>query len=306
MHTSNRNNKVISLANRIAEKQIPDAAQENKKYKSGTRVIAITSGKGGVGKTNIVANLGYVLSLLGKKILLFDADLGLGNIDVLLGIAPRYNLSHVIMGEKSIPEIIVDGPGNMKILPASSGIHELTSLSEDHKQKFLSELNLLIEPVDILLIDTAAGISSNVIYFNMSANEIMVVVSPEPASITDAYALMKVLSLKYSENHFKLLINSASCINEAEDVFRQLQLVSDRFLNISIEYMGHVIYDKKVVKSIKRQKIVCERYPDSIASECFIKLAKKICDSPAPILPEKNNRFSWKNLFIRRHAQERI
>ena len=306
MNTTYRNNKVISLTNRIAEKQIPDAAQKNRKHKSGTRVIAITSGKGGVGKTNIVANLGYTLSLLGKKVLLFDADLGLGNIDVLLGLAPKYNLSHVIMGEKRVSEIIVDGPGNMKILPASSGIHELTSLSEDHKQKFLYELNLLIEPVDILLIDTAAGISSNVIYFNISANEIMVVASPEPASITDAYALMKVLSLKYSENHFKLLINSASCINEADDVFRQLQLVSDRFLNISLEYMGYVIYDQQVVKSIKRQKIVCEKYPDSRASECFMELAKKICESPTPILPDNDNRFSWKNLFMRKYAQERI
>ena len=304
MYTTDRNSKVINLANRIADKQIPDAAYQKKKHQSNTRVIAITSGKGGVGKTNIVANLGYALSKLGKKVLLFDADLGLGNIDVLLGLAPKYNLSHVIMGEKSIPEIIIDGPGNMKILPASSGIHELTSLSEEHKQKFLSELNLFIEPVDILLIDTAAGISSNVIYFNISANEIMVVASPEPASITDAYALMKVLSLKYSEKHFKLLINSASCINEADDVFRQLQLVSDRFLNISIEYMGYVVYDKKVVTSIKRQKIVCESYPSALASKCFMELAKKICESTTPRPPEKNNGFFWKNLFMGNYHQE--
>jgi flagellar biosynthesis protein FlhG len=301
MHTTDRNNKVISLSKRISKQQNPEAALNSKKYKPETRVIAITSGKGGVGKTNIVANLGYALSCLGKKILLFDADLGLGNIDVLLGIAPRYNLSHVIMGEKSIPEIIVDGPGNMKILPASSGINELANLSEGQQQKILSELNLIIDPVDILLIDTAAGISSNVIYFNVSAHEIMVVASPEPASITDAYALMKVLSIKYSENYFKLLINSASSINEADDVFRQLQLVTNRFLNISLEYMGHVIYDKQVVKSIKQQKIVCEKYPGAMASECFMNLAKRICESPTPSLPDGSNSFFWKNLFMRKY-----
>jgi flagellar biosynthesis protein FlhG len=301
MHTTDRNNKVISLAKRISKQQNQAAAPNNKKYNSETRVMAITSGKGGVGKTNIVANLGYALSCLGKKILLFDADLGLGNIDVLLGIAPRYNLSHVIMGEKSIPEIIVDGPGNMKILPASSGINELANLSEKQQQKILSELNLIIDPVDILLIDTAAGISSNVIYFNVSAHEIMVVASPEPASITDAYALMKVLSLKYSEKYFKLLINSASSINEADDVFRQLQLVTNRFLNISLEYVGHVIYDKQVVRSIKQQKIVCEQYPGAMASACFMELAKRICESPTPSLPDGSNSFFWKNLFMRKY-----
>ncbi len=296
MHTTDLNSKVISLAGRIAGKQKTEAALRNKEYKPDTRVIAITSGKGGVGKTNIVANLGYALSQLGKKVLLFDADLGLGNIDVLLGLTPRYNLSHVILGEKSIPEIIVDGPGNMKILPASSGIHELTNLSEGQQQKILLELDLLIEPVDILLIDTAAGISSNVIYFNISAHEIMVVASPEPTSITDAYALMKVLSLKYAATHFKLLINSASSVDEADDIFRQLQLVADRFLDISIEYMGYVICDKQVVRTVKQQKIVCEKYPDAAASKCFMELAQKICESPPASLLAGADKFFWKKL----------
>ncbi len=296
MYTTDLNSKVISLAGRMAGKQKAEAALRNKEHKPDTRVIAITSGKGGVGKTNIVANLGYALSRLGKKVLLFDADLGLGNIDVLLGLAPKYNLSHVILGEKSIPEIIVDGPGNMKILPASSGIHELTNLSEGQQQKIMSELDLLIEPVDILLIDTAAGISSNVIYFNLSAHEIMVVASPEPTSITDAYALMKVLSLKYSATHFKLLINSASSVDEADDIFRQLQLVSDRFLDISIEYMGYVICDKQVVRSVKQQKIVCEKYPAAAVSKCFMELAQKICESPPASLLAGVNKFFWKKL----------
>lgn len=301
MCATDQNNKVISLTGRIAAKQKQEAVLKHKKYTSGVRVISITSGKGGVGKTNIVANLGYALNCLGKKVLLLDADLGLGNIDVLLGIAPRYNLSHVIMGEKSISEIIVEGPGNIKILPASSGIRELTNLSEEQKQKILYELNLLADPIDILLIDTAAGISSDVIYFNLSAHEIMVIVTPEPTSITDAYALMKVLSIKYSEKHFKLLINSASSVNEANDVFRQLQLVANKFLNISIEYMGYIIYDKNIIRSVKQQKIVCEKYPGTLASECFMELARKICVSPTPILPDGSEKYFWKNLFMKKY-----
>jgi flagellar biosynthesis protein FlhG len=167
------------------------------------RVIAITSGKGGVGKTNIVANMGYTLCKAGKRVLIFDADLGLGNMDVLLGLTPQYNLSHVIKGQKRLSEIIVNGPGQLKILPASSGIQELTKLTHSQKVDLFNELNLLLSDYDIVLIDTAAGISSNVLYFNASASEIMVVVTPEPTSITDAYALMKVLSVKYNEKHFR-------------------------------------------------------------------------------------------------------
>jgi len=173
------------------------------------RVIAITSGKGGVGKTNIVANLGYALCKAGKRVLIFDADLGLGNLDVLLGLTPRYNLSHVLEGQKRLSDIVISGPGQLKILPASSGIQELTRLTHSQKMNLYTDLNVLLADYDIVLIDTAAGISSNVLYFNASANEIMVVVTPEPTSITDAYALMKILSVKYQEKHFRLLVNLA-------------------------------------------------------------------------------------------------
>jgi flagellar biosynthesis protein FlhG len=206
-------NNVIRLADRVIKPKTDGPHKSRRKRTSNTRVISVTSGKGGVGKTNIVANLGYAFARLGKKVLILDADLGLGNLDVLLGLAPKFNLSHVIMGEKSVNDIIVEGPGKMLILPASSGIQELTQLTQSQKVQILSELDQLMGAVDILFIDTAAGISSNVMDFNVTAHEIIVVVSPEPTSITDAYALMKVLALKYAQKCCKVIINLAGTNN---------------------------------------------------------------------------------------------
>jgi len=287
-------NKVINLSRRREQINGRSGAKNNPKRNSKARVIAITSGKGGVGKTSIVANLGYAFTKLGKKVLILDADLGLGNLDVLLGLAPKYNLSHVIMGEKTIEDILIEGPGKMKILPASSGIQELTNLNRKQKINILTQLDQLIDSVDVLFIDTAAGISSNVMDFNATAQEIVVVVSPEPTSITDAYALMKVLSLKYSEKICKLLVNKTTRPEEGREVFRQLHLVTDRFLDINIEYLGYIIEDEKVTRGVKSQKIVSELFPDTQASRCFRDLARKISAMPPAILPKDGS-----NLFLR-------
>jgi flagellar biosynthesis protein FlhG len=236
---------------------------------------------------------------LGKKVLILDADLGLGNLDVLLGLAPKYNLSHVIMEEKTIEDILIEGPGKMKILPASSGIQELTNLTRQQKINILTQLDRLIDTVDILFIDTAAGISPNVMDFNATAQEIVVVVSPEPTSITDAYALMKVLSLKYSEKVCKLLVNMTTRPEEGREVFRQLHLVTDRFLDIHIEYLGCIFNDEKVTRGVKSQKIVSELFPDTQASKCFKDLARKISAMPPENLPKGGS-----NLFLRHLGSE--
>ena len=271
-------------------------SKKRESRESHTRVIAVTSGKGGVGKSNIVANLGFMLGRLGKKVLILDADLGLGNLDVLLGLAPKYNLSHVITGAKAISEIAVEGPGKIKIIPASSGIQELSDLTDEQKTRMLTDLDLLIDSVDFFLIDTGAGISSNVMHFNSSAQEIMVVVCPEPNSITDAYALMKVLSLDYSRKHFKLVVNMANSSKEATEVYRQLVLVADRFLDIKIEYMGHVLTDEKVKKGVRLQQVVSEIHPDTKASRCFDSLAKKMLESRPTNFPEGDTNFFWRKL----------
>ncbi len=274
-------NNVIDLTDKLAEKGGSPEMRPRRTHKSNTRIIAITSGKGGVGKTNIVANLGYAFTQMDKRVLIFDADLGLGNLDVLLGLAPKYNISHVATGIMDMSDIIITGPGNMRILPASSGIESLTRLSDQQKVRLRDSLDRMLDSVDIFLIDTGAGISSNVMYFNSNAHEIMVIVSPEPTSITDAYALMKVLHLHYSQTRFRLIVNFAKTAQEADELYRQLNKVTDKFLNITLEYMGYILSDKELQKGVKLQRVVSEICPNSDASRCFATLAKKICDTPA-------------------------
>jgi flagellar biosynthesis protein FlhG len=223
-------------------------------------------------------------------VLILDADLGLGNLDVLLGITPRYNLSHVINGEKEIDSIITAGPGNMNVLPAASGVQELTLLTKKQKREIMQALDKLNRSFDLLLIDTSAGISSNVMYFNLAAQEIFVVVTPELTSITDAYALMKVLSMNYSRNEFRLLVNMAKNSREAYDVYKQLCVVTDRFLNISISYIGFVLLDHNVGKGLSRQGIVSDLFPDSRASRCIFSLAEQIGKWPPFFSPNVGNK----------------
>ncbi|MCK5568536.1 MAG: MinD/ParA family protein, partial [Spirochaetes bacterium] len=174
---------------------------------NGPMVVAVTSGKGGVGKTNIVGNLAIAYQRMKKKTLIFDADLGLANIDIIYGINPKHTIEEVISGEKELSRVIVKGPEGVDVIPASSGVHELSHLSEGHKINLLNEFDILNSKYDILLIDTGAGISSNVTYFNLAAQERIVVVTPEPTSITDAYALMKVMYKKHGVKNFYLLMN---------------------------------------------------------------------------------------------------
>lgn len=241
----------------------------------------MSSGKGGVGKTNSVVNLAVALAETGKKVMLLDADLGLGNLDVLLGLAPKYNLGHLLRGEKAIGDILVEGPAGIKILPASSGVQELTNLSLEQRLALRSHLESIGADIDVLIIDTGAGISNNVLFFNMAAHEIVVVVTPEPTSITDAYALMKVLCKRHGERKFKLLVNTARSRKEAMEVYRKLSLVAERFLNISVDYLGCVLNDENVLRSVLRQKAVMELYPDTAASLCFKEIADAIWDFPA-------------------------
>ncbi len=262
------------------------------------RVISVGSGKGGVGKTNVVANLAFAFTRLGKKVLVFDADLGLANIDVLLGLTPKYNIQHLLDRQKSVFEILTKGPGGMSILPASSGVLELVDLDESQKIFLLSELDLVAETVDILLIDTAAGISSNVLYFNMAAEESIVVVTPEPTSITDAYALIKVLSTKYRKESFTILINSAQNGEEAKEAFKKISLAVDRFLgSISVDYLGFVPFDEKLPIAVKHQRPVLEIYPQALSSRCFMEMAKTLLEKPMPQRTYGQVQFFWQHLF---------
>ena len=260
------------------------------------KVISVTSGKGGVGKTNVVVNLAYALTQSGKKVLVLDADMGLGNIDVMLGLAPEYNLYHLINGEKNLSEVITSGPGGMKILPAGSGIQELSELTTNQKLNLLTELDRIDSTIDIVLIDTAAGISGNVMYFNTAAQDIIVVASPEPTSMTDAYALMKILHTKYGVSRFRLLVNMVKDSGEGRDVYRKLSSAADKFLNISIDYIGHFIQDKSVRMSLLNQRSVVDLYPGSDAGKCYSSLARTVCGWPVNKDIKGNIQFLWRRL----------
>jgi len=252
-------------------------AMRRKKSHDETRVIAVTSGKGGVGKTNITANFAYLLSRMGKKALLLDADAGLANIDVILGITPNYNLCHVLRGEKTLREVIVNGPGGIKILPSASGIQEMAELSKGHKLTLLDELDGLDEDIDFMLIDTAAGITGNVMYFNMAAKEVIVVVSTEPTSLTDAYALIKILCQAYRTQRFMLLVNMAKDSTEAKEVYLRLNNATNHFLSLPIEYLGYIPYDQDVPKAVKKQRLLVESFPDSKAARSMAEIVEKLC-----------------------------
>ena len=262
------------------------------------KVISVSSGKGGVGKTNVTANLGLAFAQLGKEVLILDADLGLANIDVLLGITARYSIDHLFRREKKFSEILVKGPGGMSIMPASSGVLELVDLEENQKIFLLNELDHLAMNVDVLLIDTGAGISANVLYFNMAAAESIILVTPEPTSITDAYALMKVLSTKFQKKNFMILVNLASGAQEAKEVFKKLNIAVDRFLgSLSLDYLGFIPLDESIPKAVKHQRAVLEIYPRSHFSKRIKELAKMISERPITRCDHGNVQFFWKQLL---------
>lgn len=266
------------------------------------RVISVTSGKGGVGKTNITANLAYLLAGQKKRTLVLDADAGLANIDVVLGINSPYNLYHVLNGEKTLSEAIISGPRGIKILPSASGIPEMAELSRGQKLTLIDELNTLNDSLDFMLIDTSAGISSNVMYFNMAAKEIIVVTTPEPTAMTDAYALIKVLYQRHAKRRFRMIVNMVKSANEAREIYSRLSNATDHFLNLTIEYLGYIVLDDKVRESVRQQKLVAELYPECPAVKCLTKISEKIS---AETLEEYENgsiKFFWENIIDKSRA----
>lgn len=262
------------------------------------RVICISSGKGGVGKTNVATNLAYSLAQKKKKVLLLDADLNLANVDVLLGLTPKFNLHHVFTEEKNLTDVLVKGPGGFWILPASSGVMEMGDLTEDQKLFFLSEMENLGQDIDIMIIDTAAGINNNVIYFNLGAQERIIVLTPEPTSLTDAYALIKVLSTRHDIKKYRILVNVAKNEKEALSVYRKLSMVADRFLEtLSLDYLGYIPYDQKLPDSVRKQKLISEIYPKSIASQMLKEVATQISEEEVNQQPDGNIKFFWRDIF---------
>lgn len=245
------------------------------------KIIAVTSGKGGVGKSNVILNTACALAGLGKKVLVLDADFGLANIDVLAGITVRSTLAHVVKGERSISDILVDGPSGITIIPASSGLQEMADMSISDRERLMEQMSGLDWQGDFMLIDTGAGISANVVDILLAVPEVVVVTLPEPTAITDAYAIIKVMSQRGSSARIRLLVNQASDQAEGADTFERLRRVVKRFLPVDLEYLGYVASDSRLVDAVMRQTPVVEAFPRSLSARCFHELARKIANLPA-------------------------
>ena len=246
------------------------------------RVIAVTSGKGGVGKTNVSVNLGVSLASMGRNVMLMDADLGLANVDVMLGLRPRFNLSHVISGERPLDEVLVDGPEGLKIVPASSGLSSMASLEPAEHAGVIRAFSELNHPLDVLLIDTAAGISDSVVAYTKASQEVIVVLCDEPTSITDAYALIKLLNREYGMHRFRVLANMVSSVQAGNDLYRKILQVTDRYLDVALDFVGSIPNDDYLRKAIQRQKSVVDAFPRCKSSLAFKKLAQKADSWPMP------------------------
>lgn len=268
-----------------------------KRNKGLMKKIAITSGKGGVGKTNVVINLAIALQRMKKKITIFDADLGLANIDILLGLTPKYNIVNLISDNFPIEKIMIEGPSGIKIIPASSGIQEITNLDPFQEEKLLQELAKVEDFTDILLIDTAAGISNLVLSFLLSSEEIVLVTNSEPTSIVDAYAVVKVVSKYDMEKPISVIVNSVRSNEEGEIVYNQLKTTVDRFLGRDISLLGFLPYDESVIESVKRQEAVLEAFPKSEVSRAFSNLSRILLNKLSWVKPTERSDESWKKML---------
>ena len=290
--------KLVESESKNIYKLRRDGTVESNPGANDPRVIAVSSGKGGVGKTNAVVNLAIACRRMGKRVLIFDADLGLANIDVMFGLNPKYNIENIISGEKDLSQVIVHGPEGVDIIPASSGVQELTHLTEGQKINLLNEFDMLNCMYDVLLIDTGAGVSSNVIYFNLAAEERMVVATPEPTSVTDAYALIKILFFQYGVKNFYLLLNMVKDENEAKSVYGNFSKVVARFMGgISIEYAGFIPHDNLLRDSVARRKPVMCAYPEAASSDSFKIVAGYLMSRQNNRRIDGNIKFFWKRLI---------
>lgn len=245
-------------------------------------VITVTSGKGGVGKTNVVVNLAVQLRKAGKRVVIIDADFGLANIEVMFGIVPKSTLSDVMNGKKTITEILTEGPLGVKFISGGSGVQDLIRLKDNQLSYFIKNLNLLDKITDFIIIDTGAGLTDAVLNFSKAADQILLVTTPEPTSITDAYALVKTLRSQHHSElpQIKLLVNRVENEAEGKEIYAKLRQVSRRFLDIEIDHLGSIPYDKDLVRSVKMQQPVSISFPKSDVSRSFETVIGKILNVP--------------------------
>lgn len=263
------------------------------------RTVCITSGKGGVGKTNFTINLAIELSKLDNRVVIIDADLGLSNIDVIVGSISKYTLLDIIHNNKTVEEVMVTGPNNIKIISGGSGIVELVDMPSDSIQNLIEKLHIINDYADIILIDTGAGLSNSVLAFALAADEVIVVTTPEPTSITDAYAMIKTIKSKENDKKIKVIVNRVENIKEGNTTFEKLQNASKRFLSMDLEKLGYVHEDNNVRRSVKKQVPFIMEYPNSTVSKNIKLIATNFLNSGDIDTKYKDNSDSFLNKIVK-------
>lgn len=272
-------NKLREMAINLKNQIEVELSRENKQ----TRVIAVSSGKGGAGKSTLALNLSLELCAQGKKVILMDGDLGMANIDIMLGLVPKYNLYHFIYEQKSLKDIILDGPSNLKIISGGSGINELANLRDDELNRLLKEMGRLDGEFDYMIVDTGAGISNNVIRFLLAADDVIILTTPEPTSLTDAYGIVKSITVCGYTGDIFLVVNRVRKESEGILVGQKFKLVSNKFLGLDIKILGHILYDPQVEQAIRRQQAFIQLFPRTTAAQNISNIAEKLLDKD-PVL----------------------
>lgn len=260
------------------------------------RVIGVSSGKGGVGKTNVCVNLGASLVKLGHRVTLLDADLGLANVDVLLGLKPTHTLEQVLAGQCSLADVMLTTPGGMQIVPAASGVRDMAALGHAGQAGIIAAFDTISHTMDTLLVDTAAGISADVLGFLAATQEVVVVVCNEPTSITDCYALIKVANQTHGVDRFRVVVNMVNPGERGQVVFEKLRRVTDRFLDVCLDFTGAIPLDPQLRKAVSRQRAVVEAFPASDSARAFEALARRVDGWPMPTGPRGHLEFFIENL----------
>jgi len=278
---------------------MPRAELRNIEAATPVQVIAVTGGKGGTGKTAVAVNLATALAQSGRRVMLLDGDLGLANCDVLLGLTPRYTLEHVLRGERTLEEVILETASGVRVVPASSGVARMASLTLTEQHGIVHAFGSLPGPLHALIVDTAAGIAEPVLQFCQAAQQVLVVLRDEPTSLTDTYALIKVLSRERGVRQFRVLTNWTRQPEQGQIAFRRLQRVTDRYLEVTLDHVGDVPEDAALQKSVQAQKPVLEAFPGSPAALAFKQLARAANQWPLPTGPSGRVEFFMERLLAR-------
>jgi flagellar biosynthesis protein FlhG len=268
------------------------------------QVIAVTGGKGGVGKTSVSVNLASAFASSGKRVMLLDGDLGLANVDVFLGLSPRHTMAHVLSGQRTLEEVILESQDGIQVVPGASGVADMANLSAAAHLGLVQAFSTLSNRVDVMIVDTAAGISHSVLQFTQAAQHVLLVVCDEPASMTDAYALIKVLSRQHGISRFRIVANMVRTLGEGEQLFEKLQRVTGKFLEVTLEHVGEIPEDPYLRRAVREQRPVLSAFPSSPAARAFKKLALRADKWPVPEGPRGNLEFFVERLV--RKPQTRL